>query len=210
MASAGSYEWLRDEVSAAIRSVRPGLDFWIVETFPDSVVIQVWPENQYYRIAYSIAEADGIQKVTMADWKEIQQAWSDVTKEIRMIVPVKKEAVCRRITYGVVSEPDIEDLQGDVYKAEDIELMAHRWMINSRVIGTGHTDVIKSAYPVESYIAPVDFTVDTADGPVTIKKGSWVVATIWPEEQWEQIQKGEINAYSIGGRGVRTPMEEAA
>ncbi|MBN1630283.1 MAG: hypothetical protein JW990_10995, partial [Thermoleophilia bacterium] len=141
-----------------------------------------------------------------------QQALTEpVAKEIRMLVPVAKEAgpPRRQITLGVVLEPDIEDLQGDVIDAEDIELTAHEWMMSSQAAGAMHATVVKGAKVVESYLAPCDFEVETADGPEKVLKGSWVLAVKWPDEEWQRIEKGEYTGYSVGGQGVRIPLEEA-
>ena len=137
------------------------------------------------------------------NWVEI------VAKAIRMLVPIEKaDSAPRRISLGVVLEPDTEDLQGDVMTPDDIELSAHEWMEESQAGGEMHAGVIKGAKVVESYLAPIDFTVDTAAGPETVRKGSWLLAMRWPEEQWARIQKGEYTGYSVGGQGVRIPIEE--
>ena len=139
-----------------------------------------------------------------------------VQKSMRMLVPVAKavDAEPRRITMGVVLEPDDSlaqtDSQGDVMKSADIELSAHAWMERSQAAGLQHGAIVKGARVVESYIAPVDFTVECSDGRVeTVRKGSWVLGMRWPEYIWKSIEDGEITAYSVGGYGIRTPIEEA-
>ena len=60
------------------------------------------------------------------------------------------------------------------------------------------------AVPVESFIAPMDMAVDGD----TIKKGSWVVGVkIKDDAIWKAVQNGELNAFSIGGQGVRIPAD---
>lgn len=131
-----------------------------------------------------------------------------IHKLIPFLIPVEKSGEPeRRITLGVVLEPGTEDEQGDVMTPEDIEKAAHQWMIESQAAGDMHRAVVKGAKPVESYIAPCDFTIETADGPETVLKGSWLLAMRWPEEQWEKVKKGEYTGYSVGGQGVRTPLE---
>ncbi|MBN1631697.1 MAG: DUF2958 domain-containing protein [Thermoleophilia bacterium] len=131
-----------------------------------------------------------------------------VHKLIPFLIPVEKSGEPeRRITLGVVLEPGTEDEQGDVMTPEDIEKAAHQWMIDSQAAGDMHRSVVKGAKPVESYIAPCDFTVETADGPEKVLQGSWLLAMRWPEEQWEKVKKGEYTGYSVGGQGVRTPLE---
>ena len=131
-----------------------------------------------------------------------------VRKEVRLLVPIEKSDSPQRVTYGVVLEPDTEDLQGDVMTAEDIEKAAYDWMERSQHGGRMHADLVEGAKVVESYIAPCDIPVETAEGQEVIRKGSWVLAMRWPPEIWESIQKGELTGYSVGGTGVRLEIEK--
>ena len=132
-----------------------------------------------------------------------------LTKEIRLLVPIEKsEAPAKRVSYGVVLEPDTEDLQGDVMTAEDIEEAAYDWMERSQAGGHMHSETVDGAKVVESYIAPCDIPVETAEGPETIRKGSWVLGMRWPESIWKRITGGELTGYSVGGTGVRLAMED--
>jgi hypothetical protein len=131
-----------------------------------------------------------------------------VEKEVRLLVPVEKnQAHPKRVSYGVVLEPDVEDLQGDVMSAEDIEQSAYDWMERSQSGGHMHSSLVEGATVVESYIAPSDIPIETAAGPETIRKGSWVLAMRWPEEIWSSIEKGDLTGYSVGGTGVRLALE---
>jgi 2'-5' RNA ligase/SAM-dependent methyltransferase len=122
------------------------------------------------------------------------------------VVRVMKADKERQIVYGVVLEPDTEDSQGDVISADDIEKTAHDYLIDSRVVGSGHTKAIK-AHPVESYLAPVDFEVEGPHGKQTVKKGSWVLAAkITDPQEWDKIKKGDYTGWSVGGVGQRDPM----
>lgn len=132
-----------------------------------------------------------------------------LTKEVRLLVPIEKsEAPAKRVSYGVVLEPDTEDLQGDVMTAEDIEEAAYDWMERSQAGGHMHSETVDGAKVVESYIAPCDIPVETAEGPETIRKGSWVLGMRWPESIWKRITGGELTGYSVGGTGVRLAMED--
>ncbi|MBN1629685.1 MAG: hypothetical protein JW990_07975 [Thermoleophilia bacterium] len=130
-----------------------------------------------------------------------------VTKHVRMLVPIAKADTPQRVSYGVVLEPDTEDLQGDVMSAEDIEKAAYNWMERSQTAGRMHSETVDGAKVVESYIAPADIPVETPDGPETIRKGSWVMGVRWPENIWKRIVAGEYTGYSVGGTGVRLEME---
>ena len=73
-----------------------------------------------------------------------------VTKEVRLLVPIEKnQAEPKRIGYGVVLEPDTEDLQGDVMSSEDIEQAAYDWMERSQAGGHMHSQLVEGAKVVE-------------------------------------------------------------
>jgi len=214
----GSYEQRMRAVDAAVREATkapaspspteaPSLSAYVEEHHEDHVVVRDYDRNEFWSVPYTVAADDS---VTLGGWTQVQQVYAEVTKELRLLVPIEKSAGARRITYGVVLEPDTEDLQGDVMKAEDIELSAHAWMEESQVGGEMHTEIVKGAFVVESFLAPADFDVDTAEGTETVKKGSWVLAMRWPEEIWKRIEGGELTGYSVGGQGVRLDAEDVA
>jgi tetrahydromethanopterin S-methyltransferase subunit B len=222
----GSYEWRRDQVSAAVQArakanaasdvlasggAKP-VDIYVSETYADFVIVRDYGANKWWKVPYAIDEKTG--EVTLGEATEVAQTWVDIQKGIRMLIPVEKAddpKPMRQITYGVIAEPSTEtvlkaDLQGDCFKPEDIELMAHGFMERSQAAGEMHKSLVPGAKVVESYLAPIDFVVKTADGDETVLKGSWVLAMKWPDEQWQKIQKGELTGYSIGGTGLRTPV----
>ncbi len=213
--SAGSYEQRMRAVDAAVRdstkrSATPSsseapVSAYIEEHHEDHVVVRDYVRNQFWRVPYTV---DGGGVVTLGEWTEVQQAYATVTKELRLLVPIEKAAAARRITYGVVLEPDTEDLQGDVMEAEDIELSAHSWMEESQAGGQMHAEIVKGACVVESFLAPADFEVETDLGTETVRKGSWVLAMRWPEDIWKRIEDGELTGYSVGGQGVRLDVED--
>jgi len=127
---------------------------------------------------------------------------------------VKAEGV-RQIAYGVVLEPctaeTTRDSQGDWYTADDIEKAAHGFL--ERVAkGEGGADLMHAddgagplvGYPVESFIAPVDFVWGSGDAIEVVKAGSWVMGVHYPDpEIWTAIVKGELGAFSVWGQGTR-------
>lgn len=126
----------------------------------------------------------------------------------RKRIPILKINRQKQVVYGVVLSPEEADLQDDFMLAEDIEKTAHDYLNRSRVIGQNHEAAI-DAYPVESYIAPIDFDSGGPDyGPQKIKKGAWVLAVkINDPAQWQKVLDGEYNGFSLGGFGLRDPME---
>ena len=72
-------------------------------------------------------------------------------------------------------------------------------MKKGHTVGNQHKGEAEATV-VESYITPVDMEVD---GELW-KQGSWVVSIkVDDESTWQEIEKGNLNAFSLGGRGVR-------
>lgn len=116
--------------------------------------------------------------------------------EKQIAVGIKKSDGVKHVVYGVVLEPDVEDLQGDIISAEEIEQAAHNFMASYQIIVDRH-EAMADARPVESYIAPIDFEM----AGQTIKTGSWVMAVkIFNVDLWDKIVAGEYTGFSIGGR----------
>ncbi|MDA1742232.1 XkdF-like putative serine protease domain-containing protein [Bacillus cereus] len=101
----------------------------------------------------------------------------------------------KKLVYGVVYEPGVEDAHEDFMTAEEIEKAAHAFLKDSRDIDKQHDFVSGAGELVESYIAPDDLEINGQ----TITKGSWVIATKATDEVWEQIQNGDITGYSMAG-----------
>lgn len=122
---------------------------------------------------------------------------------------IKGKNVDKQLFYCVVLEPETEDLEGDVISSEEIEKTAHGYAVESRVVGYAHKKdssgkiVLADADVVETFIAPVDFTI----GAESIKKGSWVLGVkVNDSDLWQTIVKGDFDGVSIGGLGERVPM----
>jgi hypothetical protein len=116
----------------------------------------------------------------------------------------------QQLVYGVVLTPEVEDSQGDVLSAEEIEKAAHRWLIEYRKQDVQHSEVAKDdtgrplAEPVESFIAPCDLTIED----VPVRKGAWVIATrVNDPETWDDVVNGRRTGFSIGGSGVRQAID---
>jgi hypothetical protein len=101
----------------------------------------------------------------------------------------------QKLVYGVVYEPDVEDVHGDFMDAETIEKAAHGFMADYQQIDKQHDFTTNAGKVVESYVAPVDMTI----GETTITKGTWVLVTKATDEMWESIQKGDFTGYSLAG-----------
>jgi len=96
------------------------------------------------------------------------------------------------------------DTQGDYASNTDVRDAAWGFMAK---LASGQARVTHEhqgtapAVPVESYLAPQDLILD--DG-THVTKGSWVGAVrINSNALWKQVENGTLNAFSIGGTGLR-------
>ena len=133
--------------------------------------------------------------------EEDEDEVSKVMKSYRVPIIVAKGSD-QQIVYGVVSEPNVIDLQGDRLSKSEIRAACHKFMQTSQRIGKEHSGVAKASI-IESYIAPTDFK---CNGQV-VKSGSWVMAVkIHDPALWQAVKKGDITGFSIAGTGTRTPF----
>ena len=119
-----------------------------------------------------------------------------------------KSSDTKRLVYGVSypAKPlGWSDTQNDWINPDEIETMAHRWMMKSQQYDEQHKVIglEGKVFVVESYIAPVDFSIDGH----AITKGSWITVTYVPDDEiWGKVTTGKINAYSIRGKAKRKPL----
>lgn len=108
----------------------------------------------------------------------------------------------KQIVYGIVSEPGVEDAQGDVLDPETIEQACHDYMVKSQMVGADHKSVAP-AKVVENYIAPTAFKM----GDEQVRKGSWVLAVqVVDKAAWQKVKDGDWTGFSLGGYGRRQEM----
>ena len=121
----------------------------------------------------------------------------------------------QQILYGIVLEPDVFDSQADYVPAAHVEKAAHGYLKRALRGGTAVTKLQHrmpafhrnraSVVPVESFIAPCDFTYPGSNEPV--KKGSWVLAVhVEDPATWQEVIDGHWGGFSIGGTGRRQRM----
>ncbi len=126
-----------------------------------------------------------------------------------------------RFILGLVLEPtDGEDevplkpdTQDDVYSKMDVRKTAHGWMEFFGAIDMGHSwqPLSKGTVRIlESYLAPVAFTIGKGKDAYEVTEGTWMLALrIADDAIWEAVKNNEIGAYSIGGTAAREPLEAA-
>ena len=173
-----------------------------------------WVAKQMHNKFDSNVTAVPVQEetdISKNDVKDDNGNSEDNTDIVEFDVAILSKSQKKQITYSIVYEPNIVDSQSDWADAEEIEKMAHNYLKNHLINIRPAADLehkveldLEKAIPVESYIAPQDFTINEQ----LIKKGSWVLAMYIPDEQiWERVEKGEITGYSLRGKGLRIPAE---
>ena len=122
--------------------------------------------------------------------------------EWKLEVNIVKADEPRRIVYGIPLRSGVVDSQGDTITPEEVERAAHKFLIESQTYDLNHNSLIprNKLSVVESYLAPMDFKI----GEYSVSKGDWVLVTkIFDDELWEAVENGELQGYSIKGRGQR-------
>lgn len=134
----------------------------------------------------------------------VEDATKDARAAAREAVELVAPILCadeeKRLVYGLVYSPDVEDTHGEMADAATIEAAAHGFM-ESRLVGIQHEKEAPASV-VESYIAQADIVI----GDQHVPKGSWlVVIKIQDEELWAQVKSGAFAGISMGGWASRQP-----
>ncbi len=105
----------------------------------------------------------------------------------------------------VVMVPDEVDLHGDITSEEEVRKACFNFNKNCRQSNLLHMAKTETFEFAESYIAPVDFEIDS----IPVKKGTWL-ATIQVHDDglWELIKDGQINGLSIGAEASVEELNE--
>lgn len=104
----------------------------------------------------------------------------------------------------VVLEPDVVDLHGDTYTAEEVEKACNNYNAHCQVANIFHQVETEEATVLQSFIAPSAFTLDNG---VKVKKGTWLQWWHFPETEvgealWQGVKSGDINGVSIGAKAT--------
>lgn len=116
----------------------------------------------------------------------------DDAPNFRREVAIKATNDERQIVYGEVYIPDTLDTHGEMMLAEDVELMAHRFLatLKNAQIDVQHDNEVIKAVAVESFIA-------RADDPLW-HEGAWVLGLhIEDTQKWSDVKTGKLNGFSV-------------
>lgn len=131
----------------------------------------------------------------------IEKFFGGSAKEPQEVEVTKSLDDEQRMALFVVLEPDVVDLHGDTYSAEEVEKACHNFNLHCQTANLFHRVETKDAEIVQSYItlAPI-----TLEGGRVIQKGTWLQWWHFPENNvqaeamWQGVKSGEINGVSIG------------
>lgn len=133
------------------------------------------------------------------DW--LFKAFGDTNTDVAPTVEVTKALdVEQRRAMFVVLEPDVVDLHGDTYSAEEVEKACANFNLHCMKANLFHRMMTEDAKVEQSFISPATFTTD--DGR-EIKKGTWLTWMTFPETEtgeiiWKMVKEGDIVGVSIG------------
>lgn len=125
---------------------------------------------------------------------------------------VLKSDAPRRYTLSMgypADTPDHEvarDGHLDFASADAVEKAAWGFLANGGQVGLLHQDGTEgSGQIVESYIyRGPDWLVPAADGSEqVVKAGDWLIGTVWNQDAWAAIEKGELGGTSMQGTAMR-------
>lgn len=107
---------------------------------------------------------------------------------------------------SVVSEngKPVTDHQGDIITIDELRKAAHAFVCDARVAKAMHSGQ-QVGEVVESVV--IDDAFAKAVGMSDGKRGWWIAMQINDPAVQAQVRKGVLRAFSIGGRGRRTPVE---
>jgi DNA adenine methylase len=145
--------------------------------------------------------------------EEVQKQDKDENENYRNItvIPILKADEDEKKVTGVVLEPDTFDAQKTIIKEKVITKAAEKFLSDynkATKLGLQHKSFKKKFDLLQSYIAPMDFSIKDK----IVKKGSWIIIVkVLDNEIWKKIKKGEITGFSIGGKAkVKKSEKDAA
>jgi hypothetical protein len=118
---------------------------------------------------------------------------------------LRKEAH-KRFTLGPLYVPDFMDAHGEWTDAQELQQAVWEWVKGGdRTIYLQHDRDVRAGEWVEVMTMPQPWTVDMLNGAgesigkITYPAGTVFLGVMWDQGPWEQILRGELRGYSIGG-----------
>lgn len=116
-----------------------------------------------------------------------------------------------RMVYGFASvakdgDKTLVDRQGDMISEVELVKMAHRFIKGAR-----HGKVMHAGKPMAEIVESVVLRPEVAKalGLENFTKTAWVIGMkVHDDATWERVKKGELKAFSIGGKGKRVEVNK--
>jgi len=205
-----------------IRAPLTGRPVWLIDKPIDQT-----PTAESTTLTDTIGELRG-KKQRYLIWAQPgkQPHFFDVRTGRETEIKIAKADPVKKIIYGIVLDPYGDsgpkaDAHDDWVPPAEVEKTAHGYMVESRVIGLQHkgktnAKVVESwlePYPPGQYrkaMANQDHRVYCrAFGDDVLHSVAWVLGVQLDDDGWKIFEKGEINAFSPGGYGVRQKMKKS-
>lgn len=109
---------------------------------------------------------------------------------------------------------DEYDLHQDSYSSEEVRKAMLNYNEHCMKAGVYHLYETEDAVVTQSYLAPVDMTIEGADGEERlIKSGTWLQEWYFPETEvgntlWEKVKDGELTGISVQCNCVVEDIDE--
>ncbi|NRA42491.1 MAG: hypothetical protein HRU21_09340 [Pseudomonadales bacterium] len=117
----------------------------------------------------------------------------------------------REITAPVLV-PDEGDYHGHIYSEEEVHQACRNYRENCRKANIQHAfDISKdTAEFVEHYLAPADIPMETTDGTITVKKGTWLATMkIKNDTLWQDVKDGKFTGFSISANCMSQKLSKS-
>lgn len=146
------------------------------------------------RAVYKSGDTEEVQRKMARLAERIEAEQQDRSNRIHVkIASVDEE---KRVVYGVVIEPEVEDADDNWATEDEILDAAHKFALNGMVLKHEHSEEIQDSLVVETYVTPVDMQI----GDELVKSGTWILGTkVFSDERWDMVKSGKYTGYSFGG-----------
>lgn len=147
-------------------------------------------------------EPEAVCKLWIIPENQVKESLKRLSKDSSFL---RKQAA-RRFTLGPLYVPDFMDAHGEWTDSEELQQAVWEWVRSGdRTIYLQHDREVRAGEWVEVMTMPQPWTVDMLDGAgnavgkITYPAGTVFLGVIWDDAAWQQILRGELRGYSIGG-----------
>ncbi|KKN69245.1 hypothetical protein LCGC14_0442400 [marine sediment metagenome] len=135
-----------------------------------------------------------------------KRSGSGYKKSEKETIKIVKADDSQRLVYLIVVKPNTLDTDDQWFPLEDVELMAHRFLVRYGLgeahIFEEHSKRTSGVFIAQSYITPVDFVLNGH----SIVLGTWMVVLYVPNDEiWNKIMSGKLTGASPRGPAILSP-----